>query len=217
MAVHNYIFTLVCLAVTFFVAPVFAQDSMDEASISVEEMTDDADNNKKKKTGKKSKKEAAEEADDNVELSPVGTALQKLKTLTGKANVNADYYIYLSSSSWCRFCRECMPIAVKEYAKIRRSKKVELIIINGDRSAEEAQEYVKSYKAKCPYILFDEVKNAMFQNLPGSSFAIGAPAAAIVTKTGELVKNGQGAKQVKELLSNWKKLTLDADKRKVHR
>ncbi len=208
MAACNYVLMFLGFFLFGAVAPVHAQVDEAPAEVAAGDVSADVEagkKGKKKKSGKKAKKTEAGEAE--AELSPVGAALKELKTLTGKANLRADYYIYLSSSSWCRYCQECMPIAVKEYAKMRRSKKVELVIINGDGSAEKAAEYIKSYKAKCPYILFDEVKNARFQNLPGCSFAIGAPAAAIVSNDGQLVKNGIGAKQVKELLADWKKLT----------
>lgn len=198
---------------SMLVAPAWAQDDM---PIAVEESSEaddatvdeEAKASKKKKKGKKTKKNAKAKDDaQDVATSAVAEALGKLKTLKGKPNLKAEYYIYMCSASWCRYCCECMPIAVDEYKKIKRSKRVEFILINGDKSDKIAKDYLKGYKAKFPYIMFDEVRAAQFANLPGSSAAMGFPAAAIVDRDGNVVFRAIGAGQVKELLHDWKKHT----------
>lgn len=207
MLARKYILALLLAAFSLFCTPSWAQDEMaDEVSTSEEP----AEQPKKKK-GKKAKntKNAADDA--ATELSAVASALSKLKTLKGKPNLKADYYVYMCSASWCRYCCECMPVAVDEYKKMKRTKRVEFILINGDKSEKAAKNYVKNYKARFPYIMFDEIKHAKFRNLPGSSCAIGFPAAAIVTKDGKVIASVGGAGNVKALLADWKKNTIDKE------
>ena len=210
MLARKHLFALFFAVSSLFFAPTWAQDELmdteEEVSATEEDSADTKKKKGKNKKAKKGKKAAGEEAE---EMGAVAAALRELKTLKGKPNLKADYYIYICSASWCGYCRECMPVAVDTYKKIKRSKRVEMILISGDKSDKAAKDYLKSYKAKLPYVMFDEVKNAKFANLPGSSCAIGFPAAAIVNKDGKMISQGVGAGNVKSLLADWKKLTID--------
>ena len=183
----------------------------------------------KKKTSKKKAKaddeqteaDDADDADDaadekaadekaDKEEGKVAQALRKFKPVSGKPNLKADYYIYMYSASWCGYCKQCMPGAVTEYKKMRR-KKVEFLVIGGDKSREEAAAYLKGYKAKMPCIYFDDVKATNFMGLPGCGMP-GFPAISVVDKDGNIIKNVVGATAVKEVIENWKDYTIDQKK-----
>ena len=215
MLARKYLLTLFVAVASLVAAPAWAQDelelsldSADEAAAPADDAEDEeADAKKKKKKAKKKSKKAKE--DESAEESPVAAALKELKTLQGRPNLKADFYVYMCSASFCRYCGECMPVAVSESKKMKRGN-VEFILISGEGSEAAAKKYLKGYRAKCPVVLMDELKGAKFQNLPGSSAAIGLPAAAIVSKEGKVLASGIGAANVKNLLSDWKKITEKA-------
>ena len=172
------------------------KDKADDADAATDTEADDADGDN----------DADEKAEP--EEGKVAQALRKFKPVSGKPNMKADYYIYMYSASWCGYCKQCMPDAVAEYKKIRRNKKVEFIVIGGDKSREEAAAYLKEYKAKMPCIFFDDVKATGFQGLPGCGMP-GFPAISIADKDGKVVKSAVGATAVKEVIANWKDYTIN--------
>ena len=149
---------------------------------------------------------AADEEEES--LSAVAQALSKFKPVSGKPNLKADYYVYLYSASWCMYCKMCMPDAVSAYKKMRRSRKVELILIGGDKSRKEAAAYLKSSKGKMPCIFFDDLKATKFQGLPGCGMP-GFPAVSVADKDGNVITTAVGAEQVKKVLTDWKTFTID--------
>ena len=125
--------------------PVHADDDMAEEKV---ESDEDAPRKKKgKKKGKSTKTEAAEK---EASKPAVLAALENFKVHNAKVNTKAEIYIYLYSASWCGFCRECMPVAVEQYKKMKSSRKAEIILIGGDKTEKEAVKYLKSYKLKAP-------------------------------------------------------------------
>ena len=176
------------------------KDKADDADVATDTEADDADGDD-------------DDADEKAEPEEgkVAQALRKFKSVSGKPNMKADYYIYMYSASWCGYCKQCMPDAVAEYKKIRRSKKVEFIVIGGDKSRDEAKAYLKEYKAKMPCIYFDDVKATKFMGLPGCGMP-GFPAISVADKDGKVIKTAVGAAGVKEVIKDWKKLTIDRDK-----
>ena len=188
--------------------------AQEEVVAEEEAEVDAAKSAKKKKSKKKGKKkdsrkgtpakdEAASPA--SAQEPAVVNALKAFKVHNAKVNTRADYYVYLYSASWCGFCQQCMPVAVEQYKKMRMSRKVELIVIGGDKSEKEAIRYLKSYKLKAPGIMFDALKATQFTGLPGCGFP-GFPATSVVTKDGRMLKNVIGASQVKEVLNNWQQI-----------
>ncbi|MBE6416260.1 MAG: hypothetical protein E7032_06960 [Akkermansiaceae bacterium] len=166
-----------------------------------EQVESDEDAPRKKKGKKKKIKASRPEA--AASKPAVLAALEKFKVHNAKVNPRAEIYIYLYSASWCGFCRECMPVAVEQYKKMKSSRKAELILIGGDKSEKEAVKYLKSYKLKAPGIMFEDLKATNFQGLPACGMP-GFPAVTVVTKDGEMLANAVGAGQVKEVLANWK-------------
>ena len=222
-------------------APVQAQDEMDDEEVSEsskskkskkkkakkDKKTKKQDAKKSKSKSKKSKKKDKDEEEEVLDdesagdeeetdtadaAEPTATpgvaeALGKFKVFNAKPNLKAEYYIYLYSASWCGYCQQCMPIAVAEYNKMKSSRKVEMILICGDKTEAEAKEYIKSKKCKAPTIMFAELQATAFQGLPGCGMP-GYPAISVVDKTGRQIKNVVGATAVKEVLSGWRALTI---------
>ncbi|MBR2126005.1 MAG: TlpA family protein disulfide reductase [Akkermansia sp.] len=236
MAIKKYTLALLVAWFGLSLAPLQAQDveefGLDSMTETAEEDADTPKTKKKKKKSKKNKKSSKkkdksaddaatdeQEADDSDdgdaksdagkdEPSKVAQALKNFKPVSGKPNMKAEYYIYMYSASWCGYCKQCMPDAVAAYKKIRRSKKVEFILIGGDKTREEAAAYLKTYKAKMPCIFFDDVKATAFQGLPGCGMP-GFPAISIADKDGNVLKSVVGASAVKEVIANWKDYTVN--------
>lgn len=210
-----YTFCLLFSGVCLMGLPAHADEDVVEEQAEVDEDTPRKKKGKKKKGSKKSKSskkndadKAAEDAENAADDVPaVVAALKKFKVHNGKVNEKAEFYIYLYSASWCRYCKECMPVAVKHYPKMRASRKVELIVIGGDKSEKEAIKYLKSYKLKSPGIMFDALKATQFLGLPGCGMP-GFPAVCVVTKDGQMVKNEVGGAAVQDVLNNWKTHTV---------
>lgn len=194
-----YIVLLLVCGLLLWCVPAVAQGEEPEAA---EELVSSAKGRKKK-----AKKGGAQEA-----RGEVARALGNFEVYNGKVNLKADYYIFLYSASWCRYCRECMPIAVDEYKKIKRSKKVELVLICGDKTEGAAKNYVRAYKGKMPYLMIAELKATNFQGLPGCGMP-GFPAVSVADKDGTLIKSVVGAVEVQEVLSNWKDYTISRKKK----
>ena len=160
MKLRKYLLTLMMSMFALVVAPVCAQDedadtaATEEMAEMDEEAADDEEEGKSKKKKKKSKKDSkSKKATKNAkkgadEEAATGTpavpaALAKFKQLNGKPNMKAEYYIYMYSASWCGYCVQCMPVAMDAYKKMKSSRKVELVIINGDKSEGAAKDYLK--------------------------------------------------------------------------
>ena len=206
-------------------SPVQAQDEFDD-----EEISEPAKSKKKKKKSKKDKKnkkskkdaEGDAEVGDGDEIEEkaapakpaapkVPEALGKFKVFNSKPNLKAEYYVYLYSASWCGYCQQCMPVAVEQYRKMKSSRKVELIVICGDKTEAEGKEYMKSKKLKAPAIMFAELQATQFQGLPGCGMP-GYPAISVVDKEGNIIMNEIGATKVTEVLNSWRELTISPRK-----
>lgn len=140
------------------------------------------------------------------EQNVVMCALEKFKVLNGVPKADADYYIYLYTATWCGYCHQCMPIAVEQYENMREAK-VEIIIVSGDKSEDEALKYLGSYSITAPCIMFDALKATNFQGLPSCGMP-GFPGVTVVDKNGRMRCNVIGAGQVKDVLQNWRQYTV---------
>ncbi len=131
----------------------------------------------------------------------VPAALANLEPLSGDFNTKADYYIYLSSASWCGPCVALMPKVAKEYSKLKR-KKIELILVCADKTEEDAKNYVKKYKAKFPMVM-----TSQGGKLPGFAGGGAIPNATIVDAEGNEIKKGHGS-----IILEWKDVIKDHEK-----
>lgn len=221
MKLRKYFLTMAMGLAALMFAPVYAQDEpVEEPTVADEEVVTDDDaedegkgKKKKKKSKKKSKADKGQDKGDKAkkdakaEVAAVPAALAKFKQINGKPNLKADYYIYMYSASWCGYCKQCMPVAVDAYKKMKSSRKVEMIVIGGDKSEKEAKNYMKSCKAKMPSIMFSALQATQFRGLPGCGMP-GFPAIAVVDKDGNQITSAVGASQVQEILKNWKGHTI---------
>ncbi len=148
---------------------------------------DDDDEPKAKKKKKKSKKKAKKDKEKKSKYAcEVGEQISKLKFLNkNKPNPKAEYFIYLSSASWCGPCRALHPQIVAKYKDMKKDK-VELILVSNDRDEASGKAYADGYP--CPAIM-----DAQSSKLPGFSPANGIPQAIIVNGKGEQLAVGHGS------------------------
>ncbi len=132
----------------------------------------------------------------------VQAVIKKLDYLKTRANVKADYYVLLNSASWCGPCHREMPHVVEAYKEMKRTRKVELILLSGDKTEEAALAFLKQYKGKFPVVLG-------VPTIPGHVKSGGVPNATIIDKDGNTLANGHGS-----IVMDWKKYTIDAEKAK---
>ncbi len=125
-------------------------------------------------------------ADD---LSPVAKAIKKLSCFNGKPNMQAEYYIYLQSASWCPPCRAEMPEIASLYKQMKENG-VEILLVSSDSSKKMAKKYLKEFDADFPATM---PKKDGGVDLPGFSHSSTIPHATIVTKDGEIVRDGHGS------------------------
>lgn len=210
---------LMLTACVFSCNPVLAQEEIDD-DFQEEVSTRKSKKGKKSRKGGKKAKATKEEIDEEGADEPeekaapakpstpkVVEALGNFKVFNAKPNLKADYFIYLYSASTCGHCQACMPIAVAEYKKMKSTRKVELIVICGDKSEADAKNYMKAKKLKAPTIMFGALQATQFRGLPGCGMP-GLPAISVVDKEGNMIKNVVGASAVQETLSSWRDLTI---------
>ncbi len=146
-----------------------------------------ADGDATPKTEKKVKK--GQKSSEATDLPAVKAAIKEMEFLTkDKPSSKAKYYIYLHSASWCGPCKALMPEIVKEYKKMQK-KKVEIILIGHDKTADKAVEYLEHYKAGFPGVLSTSPDA---RKLPGLTNPTGIPAATIVDADGKVLYSGHG-------------------------
>lgn len=131
--------------------------------------------------------DASAEGTDDTPPPTVGATLKKVDFLSGKPSTQARYYAFLHSASWCGPCRAIMPQIVTEYKKLK-GKKVEVILVSGDQTEEEAKAYAKKYKAKFPVVM-----PANVATVPGYKGASSYPSAIVVDRYGKVIKEGHGS------------------------
>lgn len=160
------------------------------------------------KTAKKAAKGKADKA-DKAEKAPkasgaVGEFLSQLEDENiwagEKPAIDADFYIYLTSASWCQFCNEEMPSVVEAYAKMRKNGRVELIQISGDKVKEKAQGFAEKYNATFPVLN----PNGVTDKLPGYTAPTGLPDAIVVDSDGNVIKQGSGS-----IIKGWEGMTIN--------
>ncbi len=141
---------------------------------------------KKKKTKKKGKKDKKDKKKAGKYASEIGSQIAELDFLNkNKPNPKAEYFIYLSSASWCGPCRALHPQIVAKYKEMKRDK-VELILVSNDRDEASGKAYADGYP--CPAIM-----DAQSSKLPGFRPAAGIPQAIIVNGKGEVLQVGHGS------------------------
>ena len=170
------------------VSPVaYAQDDGDAA---IEK------NSKKSKKKKKQKIDKAE-ADAPAEESKVGAILKKNTFFNQTSpNLNADFFIFLKSASWCKPCNDEMPEVVEAYKQMKESGRVELILTSWDQTAEAATKYLEKFNAPFAGVM----KDAILPEMPPSRTI---PHATFLKSDGTVVTSGHGS-----IIRDWKKHTI---------
>lgn len=131
-------------------------------------------------------------------------ALEQQNYATGtRPRSDADFYVYLSSASWCGPCRAIMPSVVAEYNSIKEAGG-ELIMVNVDKTVEDAAKYINSYGTAIP-VVHTSATGAGDLGLPGYVPPRGIPHVIIVDSKGRKLHSGHGAS-----LLTWRQYTCGA-------
>lgn len=155
---------------------------------------------KTEKTAKKAEKKGKEPKASGA----VGEFLNQLEEeniwVGDKPAIDAEFYIYLTSASWCEFCNKEMPDVVDAYKKMQAGGRVQLIQISGDRTKEAAEKFAEKYKAEFPVLN----PNGVTEKLPGYNAPEGLPDAIFVDADGNVIKKGSGS-----LIKAWEANTVN--------
>lgn len=131
-------------------------------------------------------------AQEDAPAADFPEALEQQNYATGSRPRNdADFYIYLSSASWCGPCRAIMPSIVAEYNSIKEAGG-ELIMVNVDKTVEDAAKYINSYGTEIP-VVHTSSTGAGDLGLPGYVPPRGIPHVIIVDAKGRKLHSGHGA------------------------
>lgn len=155
----------------------------------------------KKGKGKKAKADSA-----------MASALGKVKCYTtAKPNLDAEYFIFLFSTSSCTHCLHTMPKNVELYKDMRRQGNVEMMLVtltNLD-NVKAAQGFLEKFKAPFAAATDTEMRAAAVPvidkvnaNCPGMILAL-PPHIVIVDKDGKLVHQGPASISGRNTLEDW--------------
>lgn len=159
----------------------------------------------KKKDKKDKKKKDKKDAKAPKASGVVGEYMEALTEeniwVGEKPAIDADFYIYLTSASWCGPCNAEMPHVVEQYAKMREEGRVELVLISGDRDPQAAKGFAERYNATFTVI---NPRSLNGQLPPGYTAPQGIPNAIIVDNAGNVIRNGHG-----NIVMQWESLTVN--------
>ncbi len=135
----------------------------------------------------------AESAAETPALSTVADSLSKLASVGAPSfNKDAEYFIYLFSASWCGPCRRVMPQIVNYYKDVlSKDKRVEIILLDLDRTADAAKAYIAHYNVDFYTIM--GTTPGIENQLPGAYQVRGIPHYIIVDKNGKKLSSGHAA------------------------
>lgn len=134
----------------------------------------------------------------------MGQCLKKMKFISAaRPSLDAKYYIFLRSASWCGPCNKEMPNIVKYYADMQKDPRVCLILIDCDDSEEAAHMYMNKYGATFPAIMKNDPQA---EAIPGMSGSPGIPWCWFITADGKQLFNGFGGN-----IQGWKTMCDNAD------
>lgn len=167
-----------------------------------------------------SAKDSSSSKKKSNELSPMAQALSKLKCYTKtKPNLKAKYYIFLVSTSTCAHCNRTMPGNVELYKQMRCQKDVELMLLTPTNmdNAGAALGFLKKYRAPFAGATDAEMRAAgvpvakdVNSNAPGMILAL-PPYIIIADSEGNLVHQGPGSVEGRNMMEDWKTHTIGGD------
>ena len=201
MKINIFLLAMLAGLVTWILPVAEAQD----ADADTEKVSKNASKKKKASKGKKSKKSKKksgadeEEEDGDNTPNPVGEMLAQNTYLTdAKPNCKAQYYIFLKSASWCGPCNREMPEVVKAYQEMKKTGKVELILLSHDQTDDAAKGFLSKYNATFPCLM--RSTSPKVPELPPNA---GIPNATFVKADGTVIKSDHGV-----IIRDWKNLTI---------
>ena len=106
------------------------------------------------------------------------------KVDTATALANKKYIALYFSASWCGPCRSFTPKLVDFYKKVGKKQRLEVILVNSDKTADAMTQYMKSSKMKWLAIPFDDPARKAVK----TSFKVrGVPTLIILDNKGKVV------------------------------
>lgn len=131
---------------------------------------------------------------ETASISPVAAAITTLPSVGASSfNKDAEYFIYLYSASWCVPCRRVMPHIVRFYKDtLSKDKRIEIILVNADRTVEEARDYLAHYNADFYTIMGTTPE--LEKLLPGAYRVKSIPHYIAVDKNGNRISGGHASK-----------------------
>ncbi len=127
----------------------------------------------------------------------MASALAALDTFNAEVNMQARYFIYLRSASWCSPCRREMPHFAKMYPEMKQQG-VEIILISADKNLQAGKKFLNDFKAHFPGVMSTE---PAVEKLPAFKRIGCIPYATIVDAKGNLVQQGSA-----EIIKDWKQI-----------
>ncbi len=115
------------------------------------------------------------------------------------------YLALYQSASWCPPCRKTTPPLVAEYNRMREMENmpVEIVLVSGDRSEEDALSYMKLYEMPWPAVEWSSMPEL------NQYLAEGIPHLLLVEiATGKVISEGTGPAGVEAVVERMREITV---------
>lgn len=145
----------------------------------------------------------AEVRADEPALSPVAQDVVKMSFLTeSKPNLNADYFVFMQTSSWCAPCIRLKDFIYEHGRKIMAHPRMAFIYVSHDGSLHKARSVARENKVEdIPHVWVSEM-----EKLKSNPEYRGIPRFFILDKEGKCLFEGFAS-----LLDRWKTYTIGED------
>lgn len=134
-------------------------------------------------------------------LSRVANILKRCNYFTPNTpKLDAEYYIFLQTASWCTWCRKEMPDVVKIYRDMQQDGRVELLLLSGGEPFDVTYKWMRGSGAK----FAGTGQNKQFLTIPGFEYRKSYPSAYVVRADGTHIVSGHS----KDIIHHWQKYTV---------
>ena len=139
-------------------------------------------------------------------VTPLSQAIENSPFITThKPNPHAQYYMYFFTASWCSPCRAIMPKIIAEYPNMMQGRRLEVIVVSFDDTAEQALAYLNKSKAPFAALMFTSLSQFPLPGCPADVNAI--PHIVVVDALGNFIYRGHALR-----FAEWKSRTTPSEK-----